>query len=146
MESLSFLAALCLDPLRFVGKEAIFYIDNVATVLALTRGHAKDRLTTVIIRASRVVGTGLGCQLSARGIRRSSQSAIIEDNLAHNIKENLSDDELLTLLDLNQVSFLPPLLEWMSNPGQDQELGRRCLIWLRDEFPILKVLWPDVEM
>ena len=70
-ENLSYLAAWCLDPLRFLGREVIFYADNEAAVLALREGQAKDRLAKMIIRASRVVGAGLGCRLSTR---KSSQS------------------------------------------------------------------------
>ena len=38
-------------------------MDNAATVLALDRGHSKDRLVSVIIRASRwgVLALDAGC-------------------------------------------------------------------------------------
>ena len=53
LESLGFLATRCRDPLKHKEREAVFYMDNAATVLALDRGHSKDRLVSVIIRASR---------------------------------------------------------------------------------------------
>ena len=39
LESLAYLATLCLDPARFVNQDVNFYIDNLASTLALRRGR-----------------------------------------------------------------------------------------------------------
>ena len=35
-------------PFKVIGKEAVFYIEDAATIIALDRGHSKNILATVI--------------------------------------------------------------------------------------------------
>ena len=100
-------------------------MDNAATGLALDRGNFKYRLVSVIIRASRGGGAGLGSRLSARW-RRSIRSTIIADGRTHSILEGLPDIELQSLLDLNLPLF------WNECRSQ-----ARVKVWGRGCFDIL---------
>ena len=145
LEALGFLVTLCLGPLRFAEREAIFTNDNIATVIALKKGYSKDSWTTAIVRASRVVAAGIGCAIFATWERRrSSPQTNIADDLTHNLLTDLTAKEVDSYLALGQVSFPPPILQWMARPGPDQTLGYSCLIWLREEFPALRILSPSI--
>ena len=121
----------------------MFFIDNIATVLALERGYSRDPWATTI-RAARVVAAGIGCSLYDKWVRRRScRGAVVADDLTHNLLTELSEEEVEAYLDLGQVSFPDPLLQWMSTPRPDQGLGRRCLVWLRNQYPGLKFLRPS---
>ena len=64
LESLAYLAALCLDPMRFVESEVLFHIDNDAAVMALSRCYSKrDTWATTLVRAAKIVAAQLGCSL-----------------------------------------------------------------------------------
>ena len=69
LEALGPLATLCLDPLRFTGREVTFTIDNAATVICLEKGYSKgDPWATTVARATRVVAAGINssvCDLGA---------------------------------------------------------------------------------
>ena len=137
LEGLGPLAALCSDPARFLDKVALFIIDNMATVICLEKGYSKgDLWATTILRAARVVAAGIGCTLQAVWEpRRSSRPTRISDNLTHNRLEELEVDEIESYLSKNIVSFPEPIIEWMSAPQPDQSLGRKCLLWMRKQFP-----------
>ena len=141
LEAIAYLAVPMLDPMRFVEKEVCYYIDNIATVLALKRGYSRDSWTSTLVRAAKVFAAGIGCSIYAVWEpRRSSRASRIADNLTHNMVEELTEAEVDAYISFNQVSFPEPLLHWMSNPGPDQSLGRECLLWARKEFPGLRIL------
>ena len=140
LESLGFLSVLCLDPLRFAEKEAVFHMDNIATVLTLSRGYSADSWASTLVRAARVVAAGIGCCLFAEWERRSSSRAgRVADDLTHNLVRDLTREELEAFLSLNQVSFPPPILAWMANPSPQQGLGRKCLLWVNQQFPAIQI-------
>ena len=86
-----------------------------------------------IIRAARVVAAGLGCQLfSIWERRRSSIPSCIADDLTHNLFRELSSMEVEVLLTQGHVQFPQPILEWMSMPEVDPDLGTACLEWIKD--------------
>ena len=133
---------LCLDPLRFIEKEAIFHIDNIATTIAFKKGFSTDPLATTVLRAARVVAAGIGCQPFANWERRrSSVGSRIADDLTHNIFTELSDSEVERLLDLGHVAFPPPILQWMIKPGVDLDLGYMCLQWIKESNAAVKLIY-----
>ena len=144
LECLGFLATLCWDPLRFVGRKVLFMIDNVASSIALTKGYSSgDPWATTIVRATRVVASGLGASVASEWEpRRSSKGGEIADNLSHNILSGLQESEIEAYLERRLVRFPQPILNWMSRPCQDQGLGLRCLRWLRKEFPSVRMFKP----
>ena len=143
LEALGYLVALCLDPLRYAEKDALFPVDNMAAVLALQRGYSRDPWTSTIVRAARVMAAGIGCSIySEWERRRSSRPTRIADDLTHNLLSELSTVELDAYINLGQVSFPQPVLDWMATPGPDPGLGYRCLLWLRHQFPGLRILRP----
>ena len=145
LEGLAFLTTLCLDPLRFVEGEALFHIDNIATCITLEKGNSSDPWATTVVRAGRVVAAGIGCSIFAVWERRrSSRASRIADDLTHNLFTELTNEEVEALLDFGQVAFPPPVLQWMARPSVDVGLGRRCLIWLRSQFPGLEILRPSL--
>ena len=144
LESLAILTTLCLDPLRFIEQEALFHIDNMATVLALEKGHSRDLWASTIVRAARVVAASLGCEIFATWERRrSSRGSIIADELTHNLVACLNDEELSAYILRNTLSFPAPILQWMMKPGRDLTLGRRCVLWVRESFPAVRFLRPQ---
>ena len=143
LESLGYLAAICLDPMRFAEREMIFRIDNMAAVTALKKGHSRDDLATTIVRAARVVAAGIGASIfSTWERRRSSRGSQIADDLTHNRLTLLTPEEVESYIQLNRVSFPSPILQWMAKPCKDQALGRKVLVWLREQFPGLRILRP----
>ena len=141
LEALGVLATLCLDPLRFIGKEVVFFIDNIGTVISFEKGYSKDEWTTTIVRASRVIAAALGCFILVRWERRrSSKGSKIADDLTHNLLEGLSGSEVESFISLGAVSFPEAIQEWMASPGKDRSLGRRVFSWLLKEFPSLSVV------
>ena len=141
LECLGLLGALCSDPLRFAEKEALFHIDNVASVFALRKGHSRDEWATTVVRAARVVSAGIGCSLFMKWERRrSSRESEIADDLTHNLVGQLNDKELEAYLLSGQVSFPEPVLQWMANPRRDLDLGGRILMWLRKQYVGLQIL------
>ena len=44
LESLAYLAVLCKDPRRFEGQDAMFFIDNIATVIRLEKGYSSRQV------------------------------------------------------------------------------------------------------
>ena len=47
-------------------------------------------------------------------------------------------DEVDAYLARATVKFPPPLLTWMARPQPDQGLGRRCLLWIYEQYPTIK--------
>ena len=143
LESLAYLAVLCLDPMRFVERDVLFHIDNVASVVALSKGRSRDPWASTLIRATRVVAAALGCSVFAEWERRRSSSCSeIADDLTHNLVGKLSDRELEAYVRGSFLQFPLPILEWMADPKPDSALGRKCVIWLRRQFPELSFLKP----
>ena len=141
LEALGPLVTLMLDPLRFAEREVSFTIDNIATVLAIQRGYSRDSWTSTLVRAAKVLAAGIGVTLFATWEpRRSSRACRVADNLTHNMLDELSEEEVDAYIAFNTVTFLDPLLHWMTNPKPDQSLGRECLMWTRKQFPGLGFL------
>ena len=137
------MSTICLDPMRFVEKEVLFNIDNMATVSALRKGDSGDSWATTLIRAARVVAAAIGCSLYANWTRRrSSVETRIADDLTHNLLTELSDDEVQAYVEFGQVTFPKPILMWMANPGPDRSLGHKCLQWLVANHPGLQIIRP----
>ena len=146
MECLAYLAALCIDPMRFAEEDVVFHIDNVASVMALRKGYSKDLLASTIVRASRVVAASLGCSLYATWERRrSTRGSIIADDLTHNLVGSLNREELQAYLDKGLVKFPEPMLEWMAQPKVDLTLGRKCVMWICERFPEVVFLRPNLK-
>ena len=141
LEALGFLVPLMMDPGRFLGKHTVVVTDNAAAVLVFKKGYSKgDAWATTICRAARVVAAGLCCQLQVKWERRrSSRETRISDNLTHNLLEELDDKEIDAYIEKGFVKFPPPILNWMASPGSDLSLGRKCLDWLEDSFPFIKM-------
>ena len=146
LESLSYLATLCIDPARFVHQEVNFNVDNLASTLALPRGRSrKDTWATTLVRAARVVAAALGTTLHTTWIPRcSSREAIIADDLSHCKTASLSKSELAAFLDRGQISFPDPILQWMQNPRTDHLLGVSCLKWIKREHPDCGALFSNL--
>ena len=141
LEALGLLVMLSLDPMRFIGKEVKFYIDNVGTVVAYGKGYSRDEWTTTIVRASRVVAAGLRCSIFVSWERRrSSHGSEVADDLTHNLLGGLSEAELSAYAAGGISGFPVPVLEWMSNPGPDRALGLKMLKWIVMKHPIIKTL------
>ena len=141
LESLGFLAALCLDPVRFVGRKVLFSVDSIAAVLALPAGYSTgDNLATTVVRAARVVAAGLGSTISAEWeARRSSRGGRVADDLSHNLMEDLSEGEIAAYLSQGLLRFPQPIFVWMSSPRPDVGLGARCLRWIKEEKKEIEV-------
>ena len=105
LECLGPLASLCLDPMRFFGKEVVFHIDNMASVTSIGKGHSKD-----------------------------PWASCIADDLAHNLAASLDDHEVQAYISKSAVAFPLPILDWMASPSKDSSLGRKCVMWLRRQF------------
>ena len=146
LESLSYLATLCIDPARFVHQEVDFNVDNLATTIALPRGRSKkDKWASTLIRAARVVAAALGTTIHTTWIPRcSSREAVIADDLSHCKTANLSKSELAAFLDKGHISFPDPILQWMQNPRTDHLLGVSCLKWIRREYPDCGALFSNL--
>ena len=92
-----------------------------------------------------MVAAGIGCKISAVWeARRETRATRIADDLTHNLLQELTESEVDSYLNKGLVSFPAPVLEWMSNPAPDQQLGRKCLLWTRDSHPALKLLRPSI--
>ena len=137
LESLSFLATLCIDPARWVSQEMVCKVDNLASTLALSRGRSKkDKWATTVIRAARVVAAGLGASIHTSWIPRcSSREALAADDLSHCKTARLSAAELTAFLKEGHISFPDPILSWMENPRPDPSLGVCCLHWIKKTNP-----------
>ena len=146
LEALGFLTTLLIDPMRFAERPVLFTNDNAASVLVLQKGYSMgDQWATTICRAARVVAGGLGCYIQAVWEpRRSSRQTIIADNLTHNLLDELDVEEIDQYLDKECISFPDPILRWMAEPLPDQGLGSRCLQWVRDEWPKLIEIRPNM--
>ena len=141
LESQAYLATLMIDPLRFIGQDIVFGIDNTASILALRKGYSKDYLVTTLVRAARVVAAGISSHIHAVWTpRRSSRETRIADNLSHNLLEELTREEVQAYVSLGCVSFPEPVLQWMRRPGSDDFLGSRSLEWMFSRFPGLSVI------
>ena len=136
LESLSFLATLCIDPARF-SQELVCKVDNLASTLALPRGRSKkDKWATTVIRAAGVVAAGLGATIHTSWIPRcSSREAVVADDLSHCRTAHLSAAELTAFLKEGHISFPDPILSWMENPRPDPSLGVRCLHCIKKMNP-----------
>ena len=137
LESLGYLATLLLNPEGFANQSVSFKIDSMAAVAALSKGRStSDRLATTIVKAARTVAASIGCKMSSEWLpRRSNRESIIADDLTHNLTRLLSKEELDSFLSNCHVSFPPPILSWMAYPVEDQGLGRRCVLWMVEQFP-----------
>ena len=93
LEALGILVTLAIDPLRFTGKEVVFNIDNVGTVVSYEKGYSRDEWTSTIIRASKVVAAGLECSVIVVWERRSSDGSELADDLTHNFLGQLNREE-----------------------------------------------------
>ena len=122
--------------MRFVGKKILFIVDNVAAVIALEKGYSTgDPWATTLIRAAKVVASGIGASLVAEWEpRRSCRGSRISDNLTHNILQELVEEEMKAYLEDKHVTFPPPILDWMSYPAPDRCLGLQCLNWIKNKF------------
>ena len=137
LESLSYLATLCIDPSRWVNQELDCKVDNMASTLALPRGRSKtDKWATTVIRAARVVAAGLGATIHTSCIPRcSSREAVVADDLSHCRTSRLSSAELTAFLQGGHISFPDPILKWMQSPRPDTSLGMCCLQWIKKKHP-----------
>ena len=142
LESLSYLATLCIDPARWVGQELDYNVDNLASTLAVIRGRSKkDVWATTAVRAARVVAAGLGATIHTTWVRRcSSREATIADDLSHCRTAGLTGDELSAFLQQGHVRFPDPILRWMENPRPDPSLGVSCLQWIKTNNPHCRAL------
>ena len=141
LEVLGVLVTLSLDPLRYIGKEIMFYIDNIGTVISFSKGYSRDEWTTTIIRASKVVAAGLCCSIFTHWERRrSSHGSEVADDLTHNLVGRLTEEEIRSYISLGISSFPEPVLEWMAKPGPDRALGFKMLKWIVSRFPIVKIM------
>ena len=140
LESLSFLATLCLEPWRWLGTDMNFKVDNLAASLAVAKGRSKtDVWATTVIRAARGLAAALGATIHCEWIpRRSSRETVIADELSHCRTACLSPMELTAFLSGGHICFPDPILSWMANPGQDSSLGLACLRWIRKQYPFLQ--------
>ena len=110
LECLAYLTILCLEPLKFIEEEVLFYIDNMASVIALQKGRSGDPWATTIVRAARVVAAALGCSLFAEWEkRRSSRGAQIADDLTHNLVAELDKTELESYMRGHYIEFPKPI-------------------------------------
>ena len=110
-------------------------------MIAFAKGYSKDEWTSTIVRAAREVCAALSASPFVEWERRrTSQGAIIADNLTHNILEELSEEEVRSYLRLGRVTFPRPILSWMASPGADRCLGTKVIKWMNYEHPALKVL------
>ena len=141
LESLSFLATLCLEPWRWLGADMNYQVDNLAASLAVLKGRSKtDLWATTVIRAARGVAAALGATIYCEWIpRRSSRETVIADELSHCRTACLSPKELTAFLSGCHIRFPDPILSWMENPKQDLSLGLACLSWIRKQHPFLQV-------
>ena len=113
-----------------------------ASILALKKGYSKDHLVTTLVRAARVIAAGLGSYIHAEWTpRRSSRETRIVDNLSHNLLEELTAEEVKAYIELGCVSFPDPILQWMSEPTNDNLLGSKCLKWMFSRFPELRIMF-----
>lgn len=143
LEALGLLVPLCIAPMLFAEREVCVTIDNVATTIALHKGRSYDSWATTIIRAARVVASGLGSTLIAKWKpRRSCIPSRVADDLTHGLTSALTPSEVESFLDLAVINFPQPILHWMAKPGPNRALGRQCLIWIREQTPDLVVLRP----
>ena len=144
LESLAFLATILLDPIRFAYRPVLFHIDNAAAVGALSRGRSKaDSWATTVVKAARNVAGVLGSSLQATWIpRRSCPSSVKADDLSHGYTSNLSKIELIYLIEGAMIAFPPPIKEWMADPQEDKNLGRKCVLWMVHTFPALQPIIP----
>jgi len=140
LESLSFLATLCLEPWRWLGTDMNFKLDNLAASLAVVKGRSKtDLWATTVIRAARGVAAALGATIHCEWTpRRSSRGTVIADELSHCRTACLSEEELSAFLTGCHIRFPDPILSWMENPKQDVSLGPACLRWIREQYPSLR--------
>ena len=143
LESLSYLATLCIDPSRWVSQELDCKVDNLASTLALPRGRSKkDKWATTVIRAARVVAAGLGATIHTSWTPRcSSRETVVADDLSHCRTARLSAAELAAFLKEGHISFPEPILNWMENPRPDPSLGVRCLHWIKRRNPDCSALF-----
>ena len=145
LECLGPIASLYLDPMRFFGKEVVFHIDNMASVTSIGKGHSKDPWASTLICATRTVDASLCCGVFASWERRrSSRGSCITDDLTHNLVASLDDHEVQAYISKSAVAFPLPIPDWMASPSKDSSLGRKCVMWLRRQFPELVFLRPKL--
>ena len=58
-----------------------------------------------------------------------NRQSVIADDLTHNLKACLNQDELSAYLKECMVAFPPPIAQWMDNPVEDDTLERKCVLW-----------------
>ena len=72
LEALGILTALCIDPFRFVGREALLFSDNNSTVISFKKGYSQEPWTSSIVRKARELAAALGASLFVEWERRRS--------------------------------------------------------------------------
>ena len=145
LEALGPLVAICWDPWRFMNKQALFHIDNYATVRAYEAGRSRNcQLTSTLVRAAGLVAAFLNIRLKVLWQRRrSSRGSIIADDLTHNLTSACSRTETLALIHGNILKFPDPIVSWMTNPSVSYSLGVETINWLETHMglqllPVLK--------
>ena len=97
MQQLSSGTVLCLDPLRFEENEALIHQDNIVTTITLNKVQSPDSLATTVIRATRIIAAGIGCQLfSIWEKKRLWDPTRIADYITHNLSTEFSSYEIHT--------------------------------------------------
>ena len=121
-------AATCRDrPLRI-------WVDNAGSVGVWKKGYSNHcDLCTTIVKAISVVAVGLACQVDILKVTRcSSQGPVLADLLSKAKLREFRDHCYNGDLNMDAAPAAVPrvLLDWVSRPQPDDELGHRLLLHL----------------
>ncbi len=116
------------------------WVDNSGSVSIWRKGYSSHcGLCSTLVKAIATVAAGLGCRVSIEKIRRCSNTgAILADALSKADFQNFFRvaDSAHWPVQTISAPISPPILAWIQNPLEDDDLGTRILNHISRHTPI----------
>jgi hypothetical protein len=136
LEAVGLLLPLLSIPEQLLGKEVIFYTDNLAVMYGWENGGVKfDKTATSLLRSVHVITAYLGMTVHVKHVRRmSNKYAVLVDHLSRESTIGQEDRELLKEAKFSSCENI--LKEWMKNPNDSFCLPRKLLAAVVKKVPL----------
>jgi hypothetical protein len=122
-------------------KPVRVWVDNAGSVKIWEKGYSNTcSLCTTLVKAIATVAAGLGTHFTIQKIRRCSGSgAIMADSLSKADFYGFRQEALRAAwpLAIAPATIPTPILAWLQNPVQDDDLGQKILVHLSKFTPVL---------
>ena len=117
-----------------------FFVDNMATCLALTKETSQDLAATLLVKLVKFTAACIDCVITVEHVkRRSTPAACLADDLTHYKTDQLFSWDTRAMYALETA--LPPVQQWMTDiaPDNPYQLFSAVLQFLSD-IPALQHL------